>query len=134
MIYSDVEVGVRHVHLGRRRLPNDAWAWIIFEDYDQTVDDGHNTISLGMSGDGKLHLVWDLHNSQLNYRCSNIDVTSQPNKVKWETSVFGPVLNFLPGVATSATTLSEVGLNLDNCLPRPLTLDFYRYPETMPWP
>lgn len=34
------------VHLSRRKLPDGPWQTIIFEDYEQTVDDGHNTVQV----------------------------------------------------------------------------------------
>lgn len=33
-----------------------------FSDYEQLVDDGHNTISIGVCrGDGSIHLAFDHH-------------------------------------------------------------------------
>jgi hypothetical protein len=59
------------VCLSRRQVPSsqedddmkpDAWEKIIFNDYKQTVDDGHNTISIGIChGDGTIHLSFDHH-------------------------------------------------------------------------
>ena len=38
------------------------WETLIFEDYEQTVDDGHNTISIGVCrGDGTVHVAFDHH-------------------------------------------------------------------------
>jgi len=38
------------------------WETICFDDYEQTVDDGHNTISIGVcSGDGTVHMAFDHH-------------------------------------------------------------------------
>jgi hypothetical protein len=34
------------VHLSRRKLPDGPWQTFIFEDYAQTVDDGHNTVQV----------------------------------------------------------------------------------------
>jgi len=34
------------VHLSRRKLPDGPWQTIRFEDYPQTVDDGHNTVQV----------------------------------------------------------------------------------------
>lgn len=35
------------VHLARRKLPRGQWEILVFEDYPQTTDDGHNTIQVG---------------------------------------------------------------------------------------
>ncbi|KAK6840691.1 hypothetical protein PG995_015901 [Apiospora arundinis] len=46
-----------YVHLSRRKLPIGKWETIVFEDYPQTTDDGHNTVQLGICpGDGTIHL------------------------------------------------------------------------------
>lgn len=50
------------IHLSRRKLPNDPWETLIFEDYPQTTDDGHNTVQIGICpGDGTIHLSYDHH-------------------------------------------------------------------------
>lgn len=51
-----------YVHLARRQLPNGLWDSIVFRDYPQTTDDGHNTVQLGIcQGDGTIHLSYDHH-------------------------------------------------------------------------
>jgi hypothetical protein len=41
------------------------WETFLFEDYNQTVDDGHNTISVGVcKGDGTIHIAFDHHCDQ----------------------------------------------------------------------
>lgn len=50
------------VHLARRQLPSGPWQTIVFQDYPQTTDDGHNTVQLGICpGDGTIHLSYDHH-------------------------------------------------------------------------
>lgn len=50
------------VHLARRQLPRGRWEVIVFDDYPQTTDDGHNTAQLGICpGDGTIHLSYDHH-------------------------------------------------------------------------
>lgn len=50
------------VHLTRRILPDGPWETIVFEDYPQTTDDGHNTVQIGICpGDGTIHLSYDHH-------------------------------------------------------------------------
>ena len=34
------------VHLARRRLPRGPWETLVFDDYPQTTDDGHNTVQV----------------------------------------------------------------------------------------
>ena len=51
-----------YVHLARRQLPHGAWEVLVLDDYPQTVDDGHNTVQLGICpGDGTIHLSYDHH-------------------------------------------------------------------------
>lgn len=51
-----------YIHLARRRLPRGEWEMMVFDDYPQTVDDGHNTVQLGICpGDGTIHLAYDHH-------------------------------------------------------------------------
>ena len=57
------------VNLSRRQITpsgslnqNGDWQTFVFEDYKQIVDDGHNTISIGVcKGDGTIHLAFDHH-------------------------------------------------------------------------
>lgn len=51
-----------YVHLARRNLPGGSWQTIVFTDYEQTIDDGHNTIQVGICpGDGTIHISYDHH-------------------------------------------------------------------------
>jgi hypothetical protein len=51
-----------YVHLARRKLPDGPWEVLVFEDYPQTADDGHNTVQMGICpGDGTIHLSYDHH-------------------------------------------------------------------------
>lgn len=57
--------GACYANLARRQTVSgatSAWETLGFEDYEQTVDDGHNTISIGVcKGDGTVHLAFDHH-------------------------------------------------------------------------
>jgi len=51
-----------YIHIARRQLPYGPWQVLILDDYPQTVDDGHNTVQLGICpGDGTIHLSYDHH-------------------------------------------------------------------------
>lgn len=51
-----------YVHLARRELPHGTWQVLVFDDYEQTADDGHNTVQMGICpGDGTIHLSYDHH-------------------------------------------------------------------------
>jgi hypothetical protein len=52
------------VNIARRRLDlkTPLWETLTLLDYEQTVDDGHNIISMGVCpGDGTIHISWDHH-------------------------------------------------------------------------
>jgi hypothetical protein len=55
--------GNHYVNVGRRRIRPSvgSWQFLTLTDYLQTTLDGHNMISLGISGDGKIHLSFDHH-------------------------------------------------------------------------
>jgi len=59
---SDSDPEPLYLHLARRKLPRGSWQDLVFEDYPQTVDDGHNTAQMGICpGDGTIHLSYDHH-------------------------------------------------------------------------
>ncbi|OJT12149.1 hypothetical protein TRAPUB_11298 [Trametes pubescens] len=96
-----VNASVRHPSLARRALKGEKTSWeaFSFTDYNQTEDDGHDIISLGISrGDGTLHIGFDQHDNDLNYRVSQAGVATNPVGTEWSSSIFGPVLDHLPGL------------------------------------
>lgn len=59
---SDAALEPLYVHLARRQLADGPWETIVFDDYPQTTDDGHNTVQIGIChGDGTIHLSYDHH-------------------------------------------------------------------------
>ncbi|KAK4187923.1 hypothetical protein QBC35DRAFT_550888 [Podospora australis] len=99
--YSPVGDAV-FIHLARRQLPNGPWETLVFDDYPQTVDDGHNTVQIGIcSGDGTIHLSYDHHCDVLHYRHSRPNLTTNPSSFTWTSSLFSPNLNHLPGIDPS---------------------------------
>ncbi|KAI0975313.1 hypothetical protein F4678DRAFT_322812 [Xylaria arbuscula] len=92
-----------YVHLSRRKLPHGPWETVVFEDYAQTVDDGHNTVQLGICpGDGTIHLSYDHHCDVLRYRSSKLGAATSPEEVNWNPALFTPTLPSLPGLESSA--------------------------------
>lgn len=103
----------RHVSMARRRLlscdvignrsGNDGdkdndWQRIVLRDYAQVTEDGHNTISMGISkGDGRIHLVWDLHCDQMRYRRSKSGLAWSSDDGTWSANSFGEIESGLPG-------------------------------------
>jgi hypothetical protein len=86
----------RKVCLARRKLPNEEWEVVRFPDYDFRSNDSHNTISVGICPkDGTIHLAFDHHGHPLHYRASNKGVATDPEGVKWESSLFGGIVSEL---------------------------------------
>ncbi|KAI0137685.1 hypothetical protein F4776DRAFT_104497 [Hypoxylon sp. NC0597] len=88
-----------YIHLSRRKLPEGKWETLVFDDYPQTTDDGHNTVQLGVCpGDGTIHLSYDHHCDVLRYRHSQPGVAQTPESFSWSASLFTPHLSRLPGL------------------------------------
>ncbi|KAM5354024.1 hypothetical protein ACJ41O_000674 [Fusarium nematophilum] len=87
-----------YVKVGRRRVKPgvDGWEYLTLSDYTQTTMDGHNMISMGISGDGKIHLSFDHHDVPLNYRVSNNPIAKDVPSA-WTADLFGPVVHALSG-------------------------------------
>lgn len=94
--YVDAE---RNICVGRRKLPNHPWEVIRFQDHKFLSNDSHNTSVIGIcDADGTIHLAFDHHASQLNYRVSSLGAAHQPNSVLWDADLFGSVLHTLGSV------------------------------------
>ncbi|KAF2274227.1 uncharacterized protein EI97DRAFT_460352 [Westerdykella ornata] len=100
--------GNHYVNLGRRRVSPTVgeWQYFAFTDYEQKTLDEHNTISMGISGDGKIHLSFDHHDVPLNYRASTTGIaTTLPSS--WTQSTFGgTIMHSLPGSTGPWTPLT----------------------------
>ncbi|KAK0732363.1 hypothetical protein B0T21DRAFT_384678 [Apiosordaria backusii] len=101
-----------YVHLARRQLGlktppsvssgDGDWEVLVFLDYPQTVDDGHNTVQIGISpGDGTIHLSYDHHCDVLRYRYSCRNLALKPTEFSWTSSNFTTTLDYLPGLPAS---------------------------------
>ncbi|KAJ9374443.1 CAZyme family GH145 [Paecilomyces variotii] len=94
----------RFVTLARRNIQEAPvnWRQVTFTDYEQTTDDGHNTISIGICrGDGTIHIAFDHHCDVLKYRVSRPGLATDLNETAWSTESFGPICNSLPGSLTN---------------------------------
>ncbi|THH14195.1 hypothetical protein EW146_g6107 [Bondarzewia mesenterica] len=90
---------IRHPSVSRRSLANSSnWETFTFMDYNQTEDDGHDIISLGIApSDGTIHLSFDHHDNALKYRVSISGASSDPASTTWSSDLFSPTLDYLPG-------------------------------------
>ncbi|KAH8732069.1 hypothetical protein GQ44DRAFT_722222 [Phaeosphaeriaceae sp. PMI808] len=99
--------GKHYVNLGRRRVAPSIseWQYFAFTDYVQQTLDEHNTISMGISGDGKIHLSFDHHDVPLNYRVSSTGI-AKTIPTAWNAAAFGAVQHSLPGSVGPWTPLT----------------------------
>jgi hypothetical protein len=82
----------RYVCVARRQLPTGSWQELILSDYQQTANDNHNTISMGISPqDGRVHLAFDHHDATLHYRKSVASLATNPSSYSWNASQFGAI-------------------------------------------
>lgn len=89
----------RNVCVGRRTLPDGAWEVIHLQDYTIAGHDSHNVTAIGVcTADGTIHLAFDHHADGLNYRVSAQGVVTNPESVVWDSSLFGPVTNYLGSI------------------------------------
>ncbi|ETW76405.1 lignin expressed protein lep1 [Heterobasidion irregulare TC 32-1] len=95
---------VRHPSLSRQTLSasvnasDPTWETFTFTDYNQTEDDGHDIISLGVApSDGTVHLSFDHHDNVLKYRASKARTATDPASTPWSADLFGATLDYLPG-------------------------------------
>ncbi|OJD30280.1 dockerin type 1 [Diplodia corticola] len=84
------------------------WEYLVFDDYEQTTDDGHNTISIGIcTGDGTIHVSYDHHCDPLRYRYSIQGLATHPTSHAWTAALFTTTSNTLPGLP-HASYMDEV--------------------------
>jgi hypothetical protein len=91
----------RRICIGRRKLPSGSWEVIRFDDHRFESNDSHNTSVIGICDrDGTIHLAFDHHATPLNYRVSQQGAAHDPDDVKWDADLFGPISQTLGTVAT----------------------------------
>ncbi|GKT46164.1 uncharacterized protein ColSpa_06345 [Colletotrichum spaethianum] len=133
--HKDATGNALFVSLARRPIIESLGSWetLTFDDYEQTADDGHNTISIGVcAGDGSIHVSFDHHcdphliswslidrcaRRSLHYRMSIQGVATNPAAHKWKPSLFSPTHNQLPGY-TRTGQLGIEKLFLETTYPR----------------
>ncbi|KAF6793807.1 dockerin type 1 [Colletotrichum sojae] len=124
-VHKDATSNALLVSLARRPVPDalGAWETLTFGDYEQTADDGHNTISIGVcAGDGTIHVAFDHHCDPLHFRMSKPGVATKPEAHKWTPELFSPTHNQLPGY-TRTGQLAVEKIFLETTYPRFVRVD-----------
>ncbi|KAJ7702200.1 hypothetical protein B0H17DRAFT_1157420 [Mycena rosella] len=79
--------------LGRKTLPSGAWSTLQLPHNLSTMD-SHNVASLGVSpADGKIHVAFDCHSTQMFYTSSEANLATSGNS--WVASRFGAITTTL---------------------------------------
>jgi hypothetical protein len=89
------------VAVARRPLPHGEWQTLVLNDYTFSTNDSHNDVVLGICPvDDSIHLSFDHHGNDLNYRMSVAGAAGNPTTTAWTPALFGPVTDrLLPGGA-----------------------------------
>jgi len=74
--------------VARRRLSDGPWQAVRFTDYVICHQDAHNCVSIGISGDGVVHLAYDHHIHPLHYRRSRAGIALDPEQADWNANAF----------------------------------------------
>ena len=91
----------RRVCIGRRKVADDSWDVIRFDDHRFSTNDSHNTAVLGICHlDGTIHMAFDHHATPLNYRVSKQGVANQPETVSWSADLFSKKMHSLGALPT----------------------------------
>ncbi len=88
----------KQVCISRKKMPAGAWEELVLTDYVTVHDlgDDHYTISMGIcENDGTIHLAFDHHNDELNYRKSVDSLANIPDEIPWVKESFGGVTDEL---------------------------------------
>lgn len=79
----------RNVTISRRKLPSGDWNEVVLS-HQNTLDDSHNVISMGICQvDGTIHLAYDHHNTTLQYCRSVIGLAFTTDNDCWNAAGFG---------------------------------------------
>ncbi len=94
-----------HIYVARRDLATNTWesfdtgATMVNGDgtgsQGSSAWDAHNVVSMGISGDGRLHFSFDMHGSWFNYINSDPGVATNPAGTAWNASILNPETNVL---------------------------------------
>jgi len=94
----------RNAVVARRTLPAGAWERVTLP-HALTVNDSHNSISLGVSPtDGRLHVAMDTHDSRIYYVKSEAGLVTDAANRTWTAARFGAVQRGLDAVDLGAMT------------------------------
>ncbi|KOX15639.1 BNR repeat-containing protein [Nocardiopsis sp. NRRL B-16309] len=92
----------RHAVLARRHLDGGEWSTVRLS-HQLTVDDSHNSISLGVSAeDGRLHVAMDTHNTPVHYTRSAAGLLD--GGAPWSANSFEPIGRDLAGLDIGSIT------------------------------
>jgi hypothetical protein len=108
--YATWYTASRRAVIARRQLPGGAWQTLQLP-HSLTVNDSHNSISLGVSpSDGRLHVAMDTHDSRVFYVKSEAGLLTEAGARSWVPARFGPVQRTLDGLELGSITYPQFAL------------------------
>ena len=106
------EEGAAKVIIARRKVAGGDWERSTLQGYKITSDDAHNRQSIGISGDGVIHIAFDHHNDPvLNYAKTKAGVANNPDNVLWDDSVFTYAPDFGQNLLKPGTKVTYPNFN-----------------------
>jgi hypothetical protein len=89
--------------LARRHRDEDIWVSITLP-FGLQVNDSHNSINLGISGDGRLHVAAGQHNAPMQYTVSYAGMLDDGFAADWDPTAFDLASDTLMGTAVGVLT------------------------------
>ena len=106
------EEGAAKVIIARREVDGGDWERSTLQGYKVTSDNAHNRQSIGISGDGVIHIAFDHHNDPvLNYAKTKPGVANNPADIVWDDSVFTYAPNFGQNILKQGTKVTYPNFN-----------------------
>jgi hypothetical protein len=91
------------VRLARRHYDEGIWTTIVLP-FGLQVNDSHNSINLGISGDGRLHVAAGQHNDPVQYTASYEGMLNDGFSADWDPTAFDLVSGTLMGTVVGDLT------------------------------
>ena len=106
------EEGAARVIIARRAVAGGDWEKSVLQGYKVTSDDAHNRQSIGISGDGVIHIAFDHHSIPvLNYAKTKKGIANNPEDVVWDNTIFTYAKNFGQDILKPGTRVTYPNFN-----------------------
>ena len=120
---SGSQPGLRYVDVARREIGGLVWETLTLRAHEQTIDDGHDRISMGRCvGGGTVHLAFDVHSEGQRYSVSRkwVIMDTGERNLLLKSVAFSEVLDPLAGCEGDEVVRELLG---EKAYPKFLSLD-----------